>query len=243
MLRAAGDTAGADAEATRAVEACEAKGATVLAERARATLKQPTQATEPVLAVDSVVPEQLVTTATAFHDRFVAAWDAHDWDRLAALFAPTWRISDRRAAGSGDLSVEESFASLRFLFDSVGPSMRWTVGEYVATRGDRILLARRNVQTFSRDGTLLSEAHALSLWRVDEQGRRDLSVDFDEDDLDAAFDELDRLYIEGEGAPYRTYWTRHCALTARHQCRRPRNGPGLLCTRLPLLQPRDPRMG
>ena len=53
-----------------------------------------------------------------------------------------------------------------------------------------------------------SEVELLFIVEVDERGDRVADVVFNPNDLDAAYAELDRLYAEGEAAPFARTWER-----------------------------------
>ena len=71
----------------------------------------------------------------------------------------------------------------------------------LATRGDRLVLAR--VRWEGATATVgPSEIEWLDVIEVDDHGERVAEVNFDPDDLDAAYAELDERYAAGEAAPY-----------------------------------------
>ena len=54
---------------------------------------------------------RIVNAATRSGDRFQEAWDARDWARVTAVFAPKFRLADRRALALLDLDRGEHLAS------------------------------------------------------------------------------------------------------------------------------------
>ncbi len=70
-------------------------------------------------------------------------------------------------------------------------------GEVLAVRGDRLVLTRTEYQT---PGGF--ESVTLDVVGIDREGLAECFVTFDEDQLDAVFDELDERWIAGEGAEH-----------------------------------------
>jgi class 3 adenylate cyclase/ketosteroid isomerase-like protein/tetratricopeptide (TPR) repeat protein len=120
------------------------------------------------------------------------AWDRHDWEGVAATFARSCATSDRRMML--ELSPAEALESLQFIFE------RYAQGsmEPVATRGDRLALFERS--WLNADPELVSGG--LVLEEIDVDGVAVRNALFDPREIDAAIAELDRWYIEGEGAPH-----------------------------------------
>ena len=220
-LRAAGRGAEADAEEQRAIELWEAKGATLLAERATG---QAPRAAEPTARSDgrSRRTESLdigregnaparfdELGAAAVEPRFAnAAFRAaqrsnrliseRNWDGLVATRAPGWEQDDRRAIVGVKISEAEIDSNLRMFFDA-----RWVRFDdtLLATRGDRLALRRTLLRgQFGSSGPV--EYEYLALGEIDEAGRSTGLVMFDPFDLDAAYAELDARYHAGEAAPH-----------------------------------------
>src|SRR5262249_3711366 len=55
--------------------------------------------------------------ATRLMHQFAAAWAARDWERVAAIFAPGFRMIDRRSYAHLDLDRDQNLESLRFRFE------------------------------------------------------------------------------------------------------------------------------
>ncbi|MBI3389074.1 MAG: hypothetical protein HY027_15185 [Deltaproteobacteria bacterium] len=141
---------------------------------------------------------RLANAATRSNDRFVNAWAARDWERVAATFALDFRLSDRRSFVRLDLDRDQHLESLRLRFQ-MGSSR--VTSAILATRGDRLALGR--VRFELADGYVgPSDTEALWTCEVDEQGKRVTMVAFNADDLDAAYAELDERYAPGEAAPF-----------------------------------------
>src|SRR5262249_35775064 len=140
--------------------------------------------------------------ATRLSDQFAAAWAARDWDGIAALFAPDFRLIDRRSYARIELDRNQQLDSLRFRFEM--PSSR-IVSELLATRGSRLALAYGRFE-LAGDDIGPSESEWLVVEESNAHGLRAVMVAFDPDDLDAAYAELDERYAAGEAAPYGYYW-------------------------------------
>ncbi len=195
VLRATGDTDAADAEAQRAVDACEAKGATVLEARARSAMTvQPAAPRTPVAeVVDNRVAlfENDVTRNIA---HVHAGYHTRDWEAIQDSYAEDWAQDDRRSVVSMSLNHEESIASSRMIFDGGG----WLDRKTIATRG-LSLAAGISTLHIPDHGVITS---VLMVTRTDDAGRQQHTTQFDVDDLDGGLTELDRLFLEGEGATH-----------------------------------------
>ena len=139
VLRASGDVAAADAEARRAVEACEAKGATVMAAIARRAMSVPPAMARPSETERDQIPaakrfENDATRATA---RVYAAFNAGDWDTFTACYSDDWVQDDRRLLIAVPLERADLFAAMRLIFDGHGG---FDDLETIATRGRTLAL-------------------------------------------------------------------------------------------------------
>jgi tetratricopeptide (TPR) repeat protein len=138
---------------------------------------------------------RIENAATRSAQRTAEAWQARDWARLDALFAPGFRLLDRRALSFGEVDRERHLQNLRLSFDM--PTSRYT-SEVLATRGERLALSR---MLWSGAGRVTgpSEIEWLEIAEMDGTGRFAAIVTFDSGDLDAAYDELDERYTTSEG--------------------------------------------
>jgi hypothetical protein len=137
--------------------------------------------------------------ATRCMDRFARAWAARDWD-VASVYAPGFRLTDRRSIVHLDLDGEQHLLGLRPMFDM--ESSRFTL-DPIATRGDRLALARARFES-SGGSVGPSEVEWLQIIGVDAHGDCAAMVMFDTGDLDAAHAELDRRFAAGEAAGHGT---------------------------------------
>src|SRR5262249_37410924 len=141
---------------------------------------------------------RIENAATRLLDRFVAAWAAHDWERVAAGHTPDFRGVDRRRMIRLELDRGEWVETLRFYFEL--RTSRFTP-QLLAARGDRLALVRWRFEGSGSD-IGASEIEFLEILEVDDHGGAVGAVICDPDDLDAAYVELDARYAAGEAAPY-----------------------------------------
>jgi class 3 adenylate cyclase/ketosteroid isomerase-like protein len=218
VLRAAGRAAEADAEELRAIEIWEAKGATLLAGRARPTpashsaperalagaAQHPTRrvranaVTAPVQRVEAMGTAGRFANAAcriaARHDR---DWEARDWEAVRASYAPSLCLEDRRSVVRLSMAGADFFASLRLMFDT--PASRWE-RERLATRGERLALFAVRFTGDAGGGDPFVFA-ALALMEIGADGRYVGLTLFDSHDRAAAWDELDARFEELSRAP------------------------------------------
>ncbi|HYZ68086.1 MAG TPA: BTAD domain-containing putative transcriptional regulator [Mycobacterium sp.] len=147
---------------------------------------------------------RLENAASQVADRFLERFAAGDWDAMAQMVINDISFDDRRRVVNADLQIgrDQFIENFRVAAD-FGATQRLRA---IATRGDRIVLARAR---FSRsDGS--PEEFGLDLLHVieiDADNRIAATVTFDPDDLDAAFEELDARYVAGEAMPYSRTWS------------------------------------
>ena len=104
-------------------------------------------------------------------------------------------LDDRRTLGIGQVERDVAMTYAAAAWDVNPARPRLHVDKLVATRGDRLALAKVDAV---QDGW---EDPHLMLWRLRPNLRDlDLAVMLDSGDLDAAIAELDRLHVEIEAA-------------------------------------------
>jgi hypothetical protein len=198
-LRAAGRRDEADAEEARAIELWEAKGATLLAERARPTappVEQLDRASvrhdEPERAVCRHVQEN---AASANFVRFETAVAARDAEALSAVFADSAEVTDHRTGATYDR--EGSLRSWRSFLRADDLTYRH---EPLATLGDALALCRQSLSGSGVAGRNLDvgawETESLILIEVDALRRRRRTELFAADRLGDAVARLYERYAE-----------------------------------------------
>jgi class 3 adenylate cyclase/ketosteroid isomerase-like protein len=138
--------------------------------------------------------------ARAF-ERYNAAISARDWAAAAELVADDVIVDDsRRRGGMYELirGKEAHLADLRIIEEL--QEFRWT-SELLATRGDQYALTKDQVSFVDGLGGS-SDLWMLTLAEVDPEGMIMNRLTFDLERLDEAYDDLDRRWLEGEGAPF-----------------------------------------
>lgn len=195
VLRAAGDATGALAAAERAVRLYELKGAAALAEKARNLLAEPTPPSVP-LATPEPPQLDLDNACVRAAGALVAAIDREAWDEVAQLFAPRVSVESRRKVvgfARIDIPGRNWPREMRRYLD-IGLVRQ---GHTVAARGERLALVRLELGTEDKSLGAPRDDH-LQVIGLDEQGRIDVQVWFDVDDIDAAMAELDAQYARLE---------------------------------------------
>jgi class 3 adenylate cyclase len=189
-LRADGRGAEADAEELRARELWEAKGATLLVERARSEAAPP--ALLPAAAVPNPARRRRVGSnrATAHWQRMEAALAERDFACFRALFSDDHQEIDHPSGSA--YGADASVASIERLFRSREPRYRT---ELVATLGEWLALGRRNTSAAGaasrRYDVGAYENETLQLMEAGEAG---LAVRSEVFALDRLADAVARLY-------------------------------------------------
>jgi class 3 adenylate cyclase/tetratricopeptide (TPR) repeat protein len=140
--------------------------------------------------VGTVAPA-FTNAATRFVDAWVEAWRTNQWQQGDELFAPEFRSHDRRSLSRLDLSRDEF---LRGIQNTAATGVR-VEATLLATRGDRLALWQQTIIGTDWDMAV------VSLVEVDEHGRALTTWTVDEQDVEAAFEELEARFLTGEGAP------------------------------------------
>jgi ketosteroid isomerase-like protein/nuclear transport factor 2 (NTF2) superfamily protein len=149
------------------------------------------------LGAAAAKPLRIENAATRWFDRFGAAWEARDWDRVAACFAVGFRLIDRQKMARVECDRNQQLKILRWTF---GRTSRWA-WETLATRGERLALVGEHLEHTGR-AFGPTELEGLVVAEVNDAGEYERAVVFDPDDLDAAYAELDERYAAGEAAPF-----------------------------------------
>ncbi len=122
-----------------------------------------------------------------------------DWDALAACHAPDVRVEERRAGLQWEGVGTDALLERTRSFVSVPVSR--VENECLASRGSKLALVRQMV--IHSDPW---ESERIVLTEIDDDGRIAFLAFSDPDDLDAAFDELDRRFL-ASNEPTESYRT------------------------------------
>ena len=138
----------------------------------------------------------LVNDATRAVDTVIDASLRQDWDAIAAIAAPGAIFDDRRTGLKIQSTDVDEYVTQAKTIGALGIDS--VTSETLAIRGRRLVLDRR---TFLAQESGF-ETVVLMVGELDEDGRSVRTVVFDPEDRDAAFEELDSLYIAGEGSAF-----------------------------------------
>ncbi len=160
----------------------------------------------------------LENAATRIWARIADAFNRRDLDGCLSLTTAEGRLEDRRKGLRALHDGPARRKAVRALFEASPSSWRMEL-EPIAIRGSRLSLTRVTY----RDTDDANRPIAVELLTVMEVSDGDLvhdSVDFDPDDIDAAFEELDARYLGGEAAADAQAWSviaRTYATLNRHE--------------------------
>jgi class 3 adenylate cyclase len=145
---------------------------------------------------------QLENDATRMSDRLRALFEVRDWSALSELYAEDVSADDRRRViGGGARSGRDAeIANLRVMAELRAPRIGASL---IAVRGRRLALYQDHVV----DDDKLVEASFLGLIELNADGLIVGVVGFDDEDLDAAFAELEARYIAGEAGSHAHVWS------------------------------------
>ncbi len=214
VLRAAGDSAGARAAAERAANLYERKGAAALADRARSMLDERVEAIEPTPPEVQPVLETRTAAAQA-SERVLAAIAREDWDEFERLSAPKSSVESRRKVvgfNRNEFRADEVIHQTRRDLETGILRLSHVV---LAVRGERLALARVELGT-SDTSPGAPQDEFLQVYAIDDEGRIDLQVWFDIEDMDAAIAELDAVHARFEDETPKTRFENTAARVFDH---------------------------
>ncbi|MGA5543808.1 BTAD domain-containing putative transcriptional regulator [Mycobacterium sp. NPDC051198] len=146
---------------------------------------------------------QLGNAAGQVYDRIFTYFASRDWPAMAEAMAEDIVDDDRRRVANAGIRCgrDAMIANMRTGAELGARSITSTV---VATRGDRLVLRQLG---FSGQGPEAFHAELLGIAEIDTDQRIVAVVQFDLDDVDAAFGELDARYLTGEAARHSHTWS------------------------------------
>lgn len=147
---------------------------------------------------------RLENTATHMWDRLADAFNHHDVEGFLALTSPDGRIDDRRKGLQAIHGPTDRRKAAEALFEA---PTTWRLDiEHVATRGSQLSLARQIYREIDSDSEPIT-VEILAVVEINEDGLMGDFVNFDSDDLDGAFEELETRYLAGEAAAHARTWS------------------------------------
>ena len=117
-----------------------------------------------------------------------SAFARRDWESFRAGYGSGFTVDDRKRTAALPFDEEQSIATLRYAFDL--PGLQWH-RPLVATRGDRLALARDELVSRLETNEIDYESSSLTLVELDADGRVARHTVFDIDGVLAAVTELD----------------------------------------------------
>ena len=148
---------------------------------------------------------RLENAASQLIERFQADFAARNWAAIAENSADDIFTDDRRSVvGSGFLAGRDlDIANIRAAADLGSANLTSTV---IATRGEHLALARLRMSGRDQRPEAF-HSDMLGIVEIDADSRVTARILFDLDDIDAAFEELDRRYLAGEAADHAHAWS------------------------------------
>jgi class 3 adenylate cyclase len=145
----------------------------------------------------------LGNAASRVYDRVFAYFASRDWTSMAEVMTEDILDDDRRRVANAGLrrGRDAMIANMRTGADLGARSITSTV---IATRGDRLVL--RHLR-FSGQGPEAFHAELLGIAEINADEQMVVAVQFDLDDIDDAFKELDARYLAGEASPHAHTWS------------------------------------
>lgn len=144
----------------------------------------------------------LSNAASRVYDRVFAYFASRDWTGMTEVMAEDILDDDRRRVANAGLrrGRDAMIANMRTGADLGARSIMSTV---IATRGDRLVL--RHLR-FSGQGPKAFHAELLGIAEINAAEQMVVAVQFDLDDIDDAFKELDARYLAGEASAHAHTW-------------------------------------
>lgn len=146
---------------------------------------------------------RLGNSAIRVHDRMFAYFASRNWAAMTDVMAEDIVDDDRRRTANAGLRCGRT-ALIGNMRAGAALGAQTITSTDIATRGDRLVL--RHIR-FSGQGPQEFHVELLGIAEIDADQRLVAVVQFDLDDLDAAFDELDARYLNGEAALHPMTWS------------------------------------
>jgi hypothetical protein len=148
---------------------------------------------------------RLENAASRVYERFMAHYEAQDWNAIAETLSDDHYLDDRRRVVNAGIRHGRD-AEIANMQTAAGVGTRNVTSVVIATRGTRLALSRSR---FSGRDQRPDAFHAevLNIVEIDPDERIAAFVLFDLDDMDAAFQELDARYLAGEASAHSGAWS------------------------------------
>jgi hypothetical protein len=146
---------------------------------------------------------RLENAASQVEQRFLTYFATRNWAALAEILTDETFIDDRRPVVNAGLwdGRDAVITNLQALADAAA-----NITSVIATRGERLALTRiRSSNRDPRQGDFGVEM--LNIVEIDSDERIVAHVEFDPNDIDAAFEELDARYVAGEAPAHVQTWS------------------------------------
>ncbi|MGV0718368.1 BTAD domain-containing putative transcriptional regulator [Mycolicibacterium sp. XJ662] len=145
----------------------------------------------------------LENAAVRADDRLLTLYADNRLDDVGALFSEDTLLDDRRHGLRRESNDRETAVKNIRAIAGLGVDITKTT---LALRGDRLCLSHMRYAE-QATGTAAFYVEGLEITEVDTDGLMVAKVDFDLDNFEAAFAELDARYLAGEAAPYAGTWS------------------------------------
>jgi hypothetical protein len=147
---------------------------------------------------------RLENDATRMWARLADVFNRHDAEGFLALTTPDGRLEDRRRGLRALHTQSERRRAVDALFEA--PTSWRLELEHVATRGGRLSLTRQTYRDSDGDDQPIA-VELLAIVELSDDGLMHDFVNFDIDDVDTAFEELESRYLAGEAAAHSRTWS------------------------------------
>ena len=146
---------------------------------------------------------KLANAASKAHERLLTHLAAHDWDAMAQTMTDDIVVDDRRHVVNAGIrrGREAAIADSQAIADL---GVMTTTSTAIATRGEHLILTRFRAFGSDPESFQIEILHLVQIVRDDQIAA---IVMFDIDDIDAALEELDTRYLDGEAAAHAHTWS------------------------------------
>ena len=148
---------------------------------------------------------RLENTASQIADRVMVHFSAREWDAAAELVADDFSSDDRRRTVNAGIQQGRD-AAMKDAHANADVGAKEVTSTVIATRGEHLVL-RRARYSGSAQRPEAFYVDALSIYEINGDGRVAAVVNFDIEDIDAAFEELDARYLAGEASAHAHTWS------------------------------------